>query len=319
MQRILITGASGFVGRVLVEQALGAGHAVTAAYRQPPDGLARNSLRIVQVGDLEHESWEDALTGVDTIVHAAGRAHVMKTGPDSAQRFLRVNTDATRSLALTAARHGVRRLVYVSSIKVNGELTRGPTGSFRETDTPQPSDPYAHSKLATERALWEVAATTKLEVAIVRPPLVFGPGVRANFLALMRWIDRGVPLPLGSVRNRRTLVSVWNLCDLLLKCAQHPAAAGQVFLAGDARPLSIVELIELLAEGLGRRPRLVPVPLALLRVTARVFGRQEQLRRLSDSLIVDTSKAQRELGWEPVVDPEEALRRTARWYRDGQH
>lgn len=320
MNRILVTGTSGFLGGRLMERALGAGHEVTAVVRGSVPDDKRAGLRTVRIGEIcGHTQWDQALEGVTTIIHAAGRAHIMReTATDPLSEFRRVNTDGTRRLAECAARHGVRRVVYISSIKVNGERTEAPHGSFREDDSPRPSDPYGVSKLEAEVALADVAARSGIEFAIVRPPLIYGPGVRANFLSLLRWIDRGLPLPLGAVDNRRTLVSVWNLCDLLLACATHPKAAGQLFLAGDTPAVSTAELVRMLARAMGRPARLVPVPLAALRAAGSLLGRGEQIRRLCDSLLIDSEKAQRLLDWRPAFSLEEGLDRTVRWYRTAQ-
>mgnify|MGYP001815232946 CR=1 FL=1 len=266
-------------------------------------------------GDLSAgPSLTDGLRGVNAVVHLAGRAHVMHdTAVDPERAFHEANVAATRHLARQAAAAGVRRFVFVSSIKVNGERTaRRP---FTELDEAAPEDAYARSKWAAELALQEIAAGTGMEIAIVRPPLVYGPGVRANFLRLMRLVERGVPLPLSGVRNRRSLVSVWNLCDLLSLCARHPAAAGETFLVSDREDLSTPELVHALADGLGRRARLFPFPVAALRAAAGLLGRAEMLDRLVDSLQVDCDKAAGLLDWRPCVPVREGLRRTAAWYR----
>jgi UDP-glucose 4-epimerase len=317
MENLLVTGANGFVGRMFTRRALSAGHQVTAAVRTWNAAEQGCALHTAAVGDIDEcTDWSKALRGVTGVIHLANRAHIMNDrAPDPLREFRRVNVVGTRRLAQCAAEHGVRRLVYVSSVKVNGERTSKGSGGFRESDRPHPVDPYGVSKLEAEVELAEVAARTGLEIAIVRPPLVFGPGVRANFLRFMRAVDRGVPLPLGAVDNRRSLVSVWNLADLLLTCVLHPNAPGNVFFASDPRPVSSSELARLLAHALGRRPRILNVPLAALHSFAALVGRTTQVRRLCDSLEVDVLKAKQYLDWSPALSLEEGLQRTANWYK----
>jgi len=268
------------------------------------------------VGDLaDLPNLSQPLRGVDCVVHLAARAHVMRErarDPDSA--YFRSNVLTTRHIAAQAALADVRRLVFVSSVKVLGEATDG--CPFRESDTPAPADAYGRSKLAAENALREVAATTGLETVVIRPPLVYGPGVKANFRNLMAAVARGLPLPLASIDNRRSIVSLWNLCDLIVRCIGQGAAAGETFLVADGRDLSTPELVRSLGCALGRRARLFPVAPILLRIGGRLLGRGDQMERLIRSLQVDASKAARLLGWEPPLSTQEGLARTARWYLD---
>jgi nucleoside-diphosphate-sugar epimerase len=310
----LVTGATGFVGAHLIPALQGAGWTVRAAVRSSAGVVLPEGVDRVAVGDLaQAPDLRDALAGIDVVIHLAGRAHVVReTAADVDRIFGRVNVAATRHLADQAAVAGVRRFVLLSSVKVNGERTGD--RPFTEADVPAPEDAYGRSKQEAEQALRAVGAATGLAVAIVRPPLVYGPGVKANFLRLLRLVDRGVPLPLGSVRNQRSLIGVWNLCDLIVACATHPAAAGETFLASDQRDLSTPELIRLIGHALGRPARLFPFPVTALRQAGRLAGQGDAVERLVGSLQVDSTKATRLLGWQPVVGVEEGLRRTGEWY-----
>ncbi len=274
-----------------------------------------DGVETVVVGDLaDAPDLREALAGVAAVIHLAGRAHVMReTAADVDGAFRRANVEATHQLAAQAAAAGVRRFVFLSSVKVNGERTGD--RPFTEADAPAPEDAYGRSKQAAEQALHGIAAATGLEVAIIRPPLVYGPGVKANFLRLLRLVERGMPLPLASVRNRRSLVGVSNLCDLIVRCLAHPAAAGETFLVSDQQDLSTPELIRAIAAAMGRPARLVPFPVAALRLAGRLAGQGDAVERLVGSLQVDSTKATRLLGWTPPVFIEEGLRRTAAWYR----
>ncbi|MEY4509007.1 MAG: UDP-glucose 4-epimerase [Pseudomonadota bacterium] len=315
MQRILLTGASGFVGRVVLQRALEAGHQVTLAVRRPlaePHPRART----VRVGEIDESTrWEEALEGVTTVIHAAGRAHIMGEAPALAlPLFRRINRGGTERLAREAARLGVSRFVFVSSIKVNGDRT-SVGRPFTESDPPCPGDPYAISKWEAEQVLQEIAAGTGLSAAVVRPPLVFGPGVRANFRSLMRWVERGLPLPLGALRNRRSLVGVQNLADLLLTCARHERAAGELFLAADQPAVSTSALVTMLSHAFDRPPVLLPVPETALRLAGRALGRSAAVARLCDSLEVDSSKASRLLDFAPALSLEQGLQAAVQGYR----
>lgn len=257
--------------------------------------------------------WSVALAGVTEVIHLAARVHVMReSAVDPYAEFYRTNVAGTERLARQAAEAGVRRLVYVSSIKVNGERTAGQP--FRPEDKPQPEDAYAQSKLEAELVLKDISRNTGIEVVVVRPPLVYGPGVKGNFLSLLRVVQRGLPLPLASCDNRRSLVGLSNLVDLLTICTTHPAAAGQVFLAADGEDLSTPELLRRVARALGRNARLLPFPPVLLRLAARIAGRTGVYERLCGSLQVDTGKTHELLGWTPPHSVDEELARTARWF-----
>jgi nucleoside-diphosphate-sugar epimerase len=254
--------------------------------------------------------WGDALTGCRVVVHLAARVHVMRDGvADPLAEYRRVNVAGTMGLARQAAHAGVKRFIFLSTIKVNGENTLA-GAAFSERDPPAPADPYGVSKAEAEAALIALASSTPMEVIVIRPPLVYGPGVKANLLTMTRWLARGVPLPLGAIRdNRRTLVALDNLVDLIITCLEHPAAANQVLLAGDGEALSTTDLLRRTAAALGVPARLIPVPVPLLVAAAALLGRSEVMRRLCGSLQVDTSKARQLLGWSPPVTVDEGLRR----------
>lgn len=308
-QAVVVTGASGFLGTALISRLFGRTDiSVTAASRninpQWPAGV-----KFLHLTDLDVGLASIPLDGVDTIVHCAARVHVMSDyASDLILEFRKINVDATLNLARQAALAGVRRLVFISSIKVNGEATVAGT-PFNCSDVPAPGDPYAISKLEAEQGLMKLAGETGLEVVIIRPPLVYGPGVKGNFASLIKLMGKGFPLPLGAVHNKRSLVGIDNLVDLIIRCIDHPAAANQIFLAGDGEDLSTAELLRVLAEALGRPARLIPVPVGLLGLGAILLGKQEVARRLLGSLQVDISKAREVLGWEPPVSVKEGLRR----------
>jgi nucleoside-diphosphate-sugar epimerase len=313
--RVLVTGAAGFVGQVLCASLTQRGYVLRAALRKDRTAPACVAEQAV-VGDISAPvDWRAALSDVDAVMHLAARAHVLGDSPANSQLYLDVNAHATRRLAEAAARSGVRRFIYVSSIKVNGEEAPGRT--FAPTDVPNPQDAYGTSKLLAERAVLEVSARTGMQATIVRPPLVYGPGVRGNFLRLMRWVDRGWPLPLGSIHNRRSLVSIWNLCDLLERLLSDPLASGRTWLVSDSEDLSTPDLIRRIGVAMGRNVRLLPIPMRVLQGAAQMAGKQAEFARLCGSLSVDISATRNELGWAPAVSMDEALARTARWYFSG--
>jgi nucleoside-diphosphate-sugar epimerase len=315
MKKILVTGASGFVGQALCSTLVAHGHVVRAAVRSADSMPSADGLDVVAVGEVGAQTdWSAVFAGVDYVIHCAARAHVMhETEADALAAYRAVNVAGTQRLAEQAAALGVRRLVFLSSIKVNGEQTAF-GAPFLFSDAPAPEDPYDVSKWEAEQALWAVSAQTGLEVVVVRPPLVYGPGVKGNLLRLLRWVARGVPLPLGAVHNQRSLVGLSNLVDLLLRCAEHPAAAGQTFLASDGQDLSTPQLIRLMAEGMNRRARLLHVPVALLQAGGSLLGKRGEIDRLVGSLQVDNGHTQAQLGWIPPVSVEDGVREMARWY-----
>jgi len=313
--KVLVTGASGFIGRALCRHLLRHGWSVRAATRLAPAATAIPAgAEVVHIAAVDGGTdWSEALAGVDAVVHLAARVHVMhESEADPLAAFRSVNADGTNHLAVMAAQAGARRFVYVSSIKVNGEqTTRLP---FTEADAPRPSDAYGISKWEAEQALWQTASQTGLEVVVVRPPLVYGPDAPGNFNRLLRFIRQGVPLPLSSIRNQRSFMYVENLCDAVRVCLQHPAAAGRTFLLSDGEDVSTPELIRLLSGSLGRRTRMFPFPPSLLQAAASLLDRKEEATRLLGSLCVNSSAIRQALGWSPPYSMREALRDTAREY-----
>jgi nucleoside-diphosphate-sugar epimerase len=322
--RVLVTGANGFVGTAAVRRLQqGSDFEVRCAVRyiSPAVSSSLATAETVVVGDIDGGTdWRATLEGVDVVVHTAARVHMMhETEADPLAAFRRVNTEGSVNLARQAARAGVRRLVFISSVKVNGEATP-PGQPFRPQDPAQrPDDPYGISKFEAEQGLREVAAATGLEVVVIRPVLVYGPGVRANFESMMKWVARGVPLPLGAIRaNRRSLMGLDNLADLIACCVTHPAAAGQVFFAADGEDVSTTELLTRVGAALGKLPLLLPVPPVLLQVGARLVGRGELAQRLCGSLQVDISTNAQLLGWRPPLSLDAGLAQTAGAFLAGQ-
>lgn len=306
--RVLVTGATGFVGIASIVRLIDeARFLVRGAVRRQSAELPVGAERVV-VSDLAPDTdWQHALTGVDTVVHLAARVHVMRDAvADQLAEFRRVNVAGTMNLARQAAVTGVKRFVYLSSVKVNGE-----SGAHIETDPPAPEDAYGISKHEAELGLRHIAPETGMEVVIIRPPLVYGPGVKANFQVLMRAVARGIPVPLGAIHNRRSLVALDTLVDFIVTCIEHPAAANETFLVSDGDDLSTTDLISRLARAMGRPARLIPVPKSVLMAGATLLGKRDVAQRLLGSLQVDISKAQQVLGWTPPISVDEGLRRAA--------
>jgi UDP-glucose 4-epimerase len=313
--RVLITGASGFVG----------GRLVSVLAKQPAFELYAAARREIVNCPATVRIVKDfscaidvaaAVEGIDVVVHAAARVHVMNdSSADPLEAFRKVNVEGTLNLARAAVFAGVKRFVFISSIKVNGEGT--PKGApYSAGDTPAPMDPYGVSKREAEQALRELAAETQLEVVIIRPVLVYGPGVKANFLNMMRWIEKGVPLPFGAIDNRRSLVAVDNLVDLISVCIEHPAAANQIFLVSDGEDVSTTQLLRKMAQALDKKSSLLPVPSFLLEAGASLFGKKSLSQRLCGSLQVDITKNRELLGWTPPVSLDQALRNTAAAFQE---
>jgi len=305
--RILITGVSGFVGGRLADCIIDSCvYGVTGVSRT----ALSKSYPVFEIPSFFDLPAVDALfDGVSVVVHAAARVHVMSdTESDPLQAFREVNVEGALNFARQAAAAGVKRFIFISSIKVNGEQTRLGQPFFSHDD-PLPEDFYGISKHEAEQGLRELAAETGMEVVIIRPPLVYGPGVKGNFASMIKLVGKGLPLPLGAVHNKRSLVALDNLVDLIIVCIDHLAAANQVFLAGDGQDLSTTELLQGVAKAMGKPSRLVPVPAELLMFGATVLGKKAMAQRLLGSLQVDISKARNLLGWQPPLSVEEGLKR----------
>lgn len=309
--KVLVTGANGFIGLALIKRLSSDDKlsGVVAAVRRNVKTLPE-MVQVVQVGDLMPSTdWSAALNGIDAVVHCAARVHVMQdAATDPLQAYREVNVYGTLNLANQAAQAGVRRFVFVSSIKVNGEASQ-PGQRFSADDMPSPLDPYGVSKLEAEQGLREIESKTALEVVIVRPPLVYGPGVKANFASMMRLVARDIPLPLGAIHNARSLVALDNLVDLLVTCLKHPAAAGQTFLVSDGEDVSTTELFRRTARAMSKKALLLPVPASVLELGATLLGKRDLAQRLCGSLQLDMTKTCCLLGWIPPLTLDEGLRK----------
>lgn len=311
---VLVTGATGFMGTALIDRLLGISTVTVRASSRRPVPV-RDRADFITVSEVTGDTnWSSAVAGVDTVIHLAARVHVMRdSARDPLAAFRAVNTDGTVNLARQAARAGAKRFVYLSSVKVNGEATV--LGKpFTEECGPRPVDPYGISKHEAELGLWKVADETGLQVVVIRPPLVYGPGVKANFGSLIRLVEAGVPLPFGAIDNRRSLVGLDNIVDLVVTCASHPAATNQVFLASDGEDLSTTELLRRIAMSLGRRAFLIPVPAPILQAALTMIGKRSIAQRLCGSLQVDITKARQVLGWKPPHAVDDGLRKVAQHF-----
>lgn len=312
--RVLVSGASGFVGQRLIMRLL-------LDKKCAPIAAARRVTQLqglcpVVSFDLDNPADWPALNGVDVVVHTAARVHVMnELAKDALAEFRKVNVEGTLQLAKRAAEAGVRRFIFISSVKVNGESTL-PGKPFSADDMPAPQDPYGVSKYEAEQALKKLALETAMEVVIIRPPLVYGPGVKANFLSMLRWLDKEVPLPLGAIHNQRSLVALGNLVDFIVTCINHPAAANQTFLVSDGEDLSTPQLLNRLASALEKRSRLIALPEWLILSVATLLGKQAVASRICGSLQVDISKNYELLGWTPPISSDRAMRQTAIHYQE---
>ena len=313
METVLVTGANGFIGSALCRALVGAGHVPRAAVRRiVPGGKSPESA--VGVGEIDgNTDWSKALRGIEYIVHLASPSDQPRGSPaDSLAQYRRVNVAGSRRLAEQAAAAGARRLVFMSTIKVNGERTA--ERAYTENDAPRPEDAYGISKQEAEQALRDVAQKTGLEFVVLRPPLVYGPGVKGNFLRLMNLVARGVPLPLGAVENRRSFIYIGNLADAIVRALDAPQAAGRTYLVSDGEDVSTPDLVRGLARALGVKPRLPSLPLAALGLAATLTGKRGEFARLIGSLRVDSSRIRCELDWRPPFTLAQGLELTAKWY-----
>ena len=310
--KVLVTGANGFIGKaVLLRLNCMSGLSAIGSVRDA-GRAADPGFPLMTVGELSAQTdWSRALAGIQSVVHTAARVHVMQeASADPVEEFRRVNVQGTLNLARQAAAAKVRRFVFVSSIKVNGEATQ--LGRpFMADDSPAPLDAYGISKMEAEQGLREVARQTGMEVVIIRPPLVYGPGVKANFASMMRWLRRGVPLPLGAIHNQRSLVALGNLVDLIVVCLTHPAAAHQNFLVSDGEDVDTPELLRRMGRAMGCPAYLIPVPVSWLKLAASLIGKPDVARRLCGSLQVDIEKTWLLLGWKPPLTLDEGLKKAA--------
>ena len=313
MKSVLVTGASGFVGRALCPRLRAAGYRVAVSTRD------RAAARIPGVDDIHvtaplgpETDWRPALGGVEAVVHLAARVHVMNES-DADALHRQANAEGTLRLAEAAAAAGVGRFVFLSTAKVNGERTGA--APFRESDPPTPADAYARSKWEAETGLARIAKRTGLEVVVMRPPLVYGPGVGGNFLALLNICRARVPLPLAGADNRRSLLFVGNLADAIVRCLDHPAAAGETYLLRDGEDISTVQLVRRAAQALGRPARLFRLPAGVLRLAGGLICKSAVVARLLDSLAVDDGKIRRQLGWTPPFTLAQGLNETAAWFQ----
>jgi len=312
MKKVLVTGANGFVGRRLYQTLREAGYDVRGAVRNEKNENSLFDYRgLVSIGDIgSGTDWVEAIERIDVVVHLAGRAHVLReTAKDPLAEFRRINVAGTENLAKVAANARVKRFIFISSIGVAGNATSG--SPFLEEDRPRPHNAYAVSKFEAEQVLHRLTQETGLELVIIRPPLVYGPGVGANFLRIMKWLNKGIPLPLGAIHNKRSLVALDNLVDFIIKCVEHPAAAHQTFLVSDGEDLSTTDLLVRMGWAMGKPARLLPIHQKLLETSLRILGKGDLAQQLCGSLQLDISKARSSLGWEPPLSVDEELKRTA--------
>jgi nucleoside-diphosphate-sugar epimerase len=309
MKKILVTGPDGFVGTEVCGALTKRNHRVCGA--QWEAGALPEGCESVVVGDINGDTnWENALKDIDTVVHLAARVHVMNdTSDDPLSAFREVNVEGTRHLAEKAAAAGVQHFVFISSIKVNGESTTGK--AFSEKDIPKPEDPYAVSKWEAEQVLRDIEAKTDMSVTVLRPPLVYGPGVKANFKKMIQFVERGIPLPLGSIDNKRSLLGLGNFADVICLCVENKAARGETFLLSDGRDISTEDLVRKISVAWNKKPRVFSLNHGLLGVLGRVTGKQAMIKRLTESLLIDSSKVRRALDWTPPYSMEAELARTA--------
>jgi len=312
-KNILVTGGTGFVGKSLINSLLLGGYNIISAIRSDP-GLLEANVKEVNIDSISDATdWGKVLNRIDIVVHCAARAHIMNdTIADPLAEFRRVNTAGTLNLARQAANAGVKRFIFISSIKVNGEFTEDVP--FSPQDDFIPTDPYGLSKYEAEVGLLALAKETGMEVVIIRPVLVYAFGVKGNFSNLLNWMKKGIPLPFGSIHNQRSFVALDNLVNFIIHCIHHPKAANEVFLISDNEDVSTSELLRKVAKAFGKKSRLISVPVWLMAFAAKLIGKGDVANRLFGSLQVDSSKARDLLGWKPVITMDEQLKKTVQVY-----
>ncbi len=312
--KVLVTGGSGFIGRALIAHLNEAGHEIVTTSRDPDVILPGATLR--QTGELGPQTdWREALRDIEAVVHLAARVHVMKEhAADPLGENRRINTEGTRKLAMDAAEAGVRHIIFLSTIKVNGEATQAEP--FRANNTPAPEAPYAVAKLEAEQALLDVAGKTGMRVNIIRPPLVYGPGVRGNFLSLLNLCNKGWPLPVGGIDNRRSLIYVGNLVDLIGHFLESSKALSYIYLCRDGEDVSTPQLFRATSKSMGKTPLILPTPAFLLSLAGKLFGKSAAISRLIESLAVDDGPTRDDLGWTPPFSMLQGLQKTADWFNN---
>ena len=315
---IFITGATGFVGSSLIKELLTQNYHTSVAVRDNTSVVPFGVTKF-NVGNLTADiDWLSMLNGIDVIIHAAARVHIMdELVDDPLAEFRKVNVYATLNLAKQAAKAGAKRFIFISSVKVNGEMTSR-NHSFKPDDNYIPIDPYGLSKYEAEQGLLALAKETGMEMVIIRPPLVYGPDVRANFVSMMKWISKKIPLPFGAIHNQRSLIALDNLVSFIIQCIEHPKAANEIFLISDGEDVSTTALLQKVSKALGGKSWLIPVPVRWMSFSAKLIGKEDVANRLFGSLQVDSSKARYLLGWKPVITMDEQLKKTADAYLENE-
>ena len=320
MKKILITGASGFIGQSLMKSLLNLSRSVRGTVRSRNSFFLDIKTEYVSTGDINLKTnWKESLVNIDCIVHCAGKAHIIKSKRKNLSKIYQsVNVDGTKQLAEQALKAKVRRLIFLSTIKVNGEYTDNDSvikflnrkkNVFSHKDLASPEDDYAISKFNAEKALWEISLKKGLEVVVVRLPLVYGNNVKGNLARLIKIVRSGIPLPLSMIENQRSMIGIDNLTDLLIRCIDDPEASGKTFLASDGEDLSTPELIKLIASSMGKSANLFPLPISILKLIGSIFGKREEINRLVGSLRIDNTYTKEILKWNPPISVEEGIRR----------
>jgi nucleoside-diphosphate-sugar epimerase len=314
MKKILVTGANGSIGRTLCERMLGENLRVHGAVRPGKASLLPKGVEVILIDSIDGDTdWKNTFEGVNTVVHLAARVHVMKDSSSNPfAEYCKVNVNGTERLAHEAASANVKRFIYMSSVKVNGE---GRPTPYNEEDIQKPQDNYSLSKWEAEKVLSNIAEETGMEIVILRSPLVYGPRVKANFLRLLKVAERGIPLPLASIDNRRSLIYLGNVVDAIITCIKHPRANGQTYLVSDGEDISTPKLVRLISKAMGKKARLFSFPPNILKTIGKITGRSAEIERLIGSLCVDSRKIRTMLGWNPPYTLEEGIRKTVLWYK----